>query len=140
MTTPAPPVVWNPHVAQPLAEMHTPAAAAVDTHLDNNLDAHLDAHLDALAQSSSYLRNLQTLSKVPRLPSRPHGVVPVSLATDDRFRFGSHVTRVRKSALPAGAIDRFAGEVYPFQAPYVPAVPGQDTRWLRRGSEITPVR
>lgn len=123
MTTQAAPV-WNPYVAQAMASM----------------PSRFNAHLDALAQSSSSLRNLQLLSKVPTLPTPNGSPAVVPLANDDSLRFGTRVTRVRKSALPAGALDRFSGEVYPFRAPYIPAVVGQDTRWLQRGSEITPVR
>ena len=125
-TTQAP--VWNPYVAQTMAALE--ASAGVE----------YNSHLDALAQSSSALRNLQLLSKVPRAQAPPAAAAHVALASDDGFRFGAAVTRVRKSALPAGQVDRFASESYPFLAPYVPAVVGQDTRWLRRGSEITPIR
>lgn len=94
--------------------------------------------MDALVTSSSYLRNMQRkLSKVQMQTNQlpPYG--PVALKCDDRFRFGAEVTRVRKSAMPAGEVDRMSSEVYPLAAPYLPAVPGVDSRWVSRGTEIT---
>lgn len=96
--------------------------------------------LDALVASSAYLRNAQgTLTKAPRPLQAMPIAGPVSLRTDERFRFGAHTTRARKSALPIDAApDRFSSELYPLPAPYVHLVQGADTRWLHRGTEISP--
>ena len=68
--------------------------------------------MDALVASSDHLRNMQrTLS---RAPSQPHDIPalnPVPAPSDDRFRFGAHVTRMRKSAMPTGVVDRIEGEL-----------------------------
>lgn len=94
--------------------------------------------MDALVASSNHLRNMQrALSRAPTQPDAMPSFNPVVAPSDDRFRFGAHVTRTRKSAMPTGAVDRMSSEAYPMAAPYLPAAQGLDTRWMHRGTEIS---
>lgn len=94
--------------------------------------------MDALVASSNHLRNMQrTLSRAPAQPGAMPPLNPVTAPSDDRFRFGAHVTRTRKSAMPTGLVDRMSSEAYPMIAPYLPSVQGLDTRWMQRGTEIS---
>lgn len=94
--------------------------------------------MDALVASSDHLRNMQrTLSRAPSQSNDMPALNPVPAPSDDRFRFGAHVTRMRKSAMPAGVVDRMSSEAYPMAAPYLPVAQSLDTRWVQRGTEIS---
>lgn len=85
---------------------------------------------------SNYLLNLQQkLSKVPQLSPGPPDAGPTRAREDHRY--GSHFTRLRKSATVPPSADRMSSEWYPIsQPPMVQAVAGLDTRWVNRGKEI----
>lgn len=94
--------------------------------------------MDALVASSNHLRNMQrALSRAPAQANNLPALNPVTAPSDDRLRFGAHLTRTRKSAMPAGVVDRMSSEAYPMVAPYLPAAQGLDTRWMQRGTEIS---
>lgn len=96
------------------------------------------SRLDALVASSNHLRNMQRRqSKVSMQTNALPPVGPVAVGNDERFRYGANLTRVRKSAGPAGEFDRLSSEWYPLGTPYIHTPTGLDSRWARRGSEIS---
>ena len=124
---PQPPQFWFPTTLYPSGAL--PRAT---------LDPAFANRIDALVASSNYLRNMQRLqSKVLMQTNALPPTAPVPVGNDERFRYGANLTRVRKSAGPAGEFDRLSSEWYPLGNPYIVTPTGQDSRWTRRGSEIT---
>lgn len=93
--------------------------------------------LEALVASSNHLLNLRM-----KLTKSDHQVSPglpalnaVPMRVDDRFSGGT-LTRPKKSALPADALDRIGSEVHPV-APVAPDfVLGTNTRWIGRDPTV----
>lgn len=94
--------------------------------------------LDALVSTSNHLRNLQRkLSKVEVLANPTQPVDTVGIHIDDRFAFGPLTTRPKKSGRGDGLVpDRSVVRPGTHPSFVPPSLPGTDTRWLDRGSEM----